>query len=403
MTSKSKFSFEKIILKYKSSIGDLEFRFIASNDMKFFRRLDKKLSEKYFSIKAIFNQLETNLTPDKFSEISDKELEKIIDAYAKKSKIISKYYSQIDSINIFLKFKKSILAYLEEERKRIELFIKSINEPMKKIIEQLTAPSRLLSKILIPKIPIIPVPKIALPDFSSQVKILNNSFFKIFEQQSELWQNFTVQYKKINRKSLKNLKKYNWFINASMPASFVAETAKANNSKEMKELFISYHLYDNCKTLDEYYDKWSKKPLFKKRLKILGDAINLFKENHKDKKININSIIIPVLINQIEGIKNEYMKINKLYKISAIKFMDKKTKKEYTCKEIFQNGLKDQDEFTKLVGHIFEEILFQSDRDKNKIINFSRHKISHGAIVRYGTFETTIRCFMILEFFSDLK
>ncbi|MCK5177753.1 MAG: hypothetical protein KAQ92_08565 [Candidatus Aenigmarchaeota archaeon] len=407
MKDKSKFFIEKIILKYESSIGSLEFRFIAFKDMEFFRNLDKELSEKDFSIKALFNQLETNLTFDKFSNVRNSELKKIIDAYAKKSKILSEYYSQSNSANIFLKFKKSILAYLEEERKRMELLSESINkqfEPMKKMIEKVTAFSIASPIIAIPKIPVIDIPKIALPDVSSQLKILNNSFFKVFEEQSKRWQNFAVQYEKISKKSLKNLTKYNWFINSSMPASFIAETAKANNSKEMKELFISYHIYDNCKTLDEYYIKWSQKSLFQKRLKILRDAINLFKENYKNQKINIHNIIIPVLINQIEGIKHDYLDNKGIKKLGTNSFQNPVTKKtDKKWYEYYEDILKKEDEFTKLCFHIFKNVLFQQDKDNVSIINFSRHKISHGVIVKYGTFETTIRCFMILEFLSDLK
>jgi hypothetical protein len=294
--------------------------------------------------------------------------------------------------------------------------VESINkqfEPMKKIfaqsnafsniIKQQSAISRLLSQSWIPKIPKFNIPKIILPDFSKQFKILNESFFRVFEQQSKLWENFAVQYKKVSKKSLKNLKKYNWFINSSMPASFIAETAKAKNSKEMKELFISYHLYENCKTLDAHYINWSKKALFKKRLKILRDTINLFKENYKKKNININSIIIPVLINQIEGIKHDYMKSKGFQNISATQYRDPNTNQNVSWKDVFNDALQNQDDFTKLIGSIFEKILFQKETDKAPIINFSRHKISHGAIVRYGTIENTVRCFMILEFLSEMN
>jgi len=271
------------------------------------------------------------------------------------------------------------------------------------LIKQQSAISKLLSQSWIPKIPIFNIPKIVLPDFSRQFRILNESFFSVFEQQSKLWENFAVQYKKVSKKSLINLKKYNWFINASMPASFIAETAKAKNSKEMKELFISYHLYENCNTLDAYYLNWSKKALFKKRLKILRDTINLFKENYKNRNININSIIIPVLINQIEGIKHDYMKSKGFQNISPTQYRNPNTNQNVSWKDVFNDALQNQDDFTKLIGSIFEKILFQKETDKAPIINFSRHKISHGAIVRYGTIETTVRCFMILEFLSEMN
>jgi len=416
MVDKSKFFVEKIILKYSSSIGSLEFRFIAVKDIKFFRKLDKQLSDKDFSVKAIHNQLETNFSFNKFSTIPDVEMKRIIEEYTKKSTSIFRYYSKINSSNIFLKFKTSVLSYLKEEEKRMELLFKSINkqfEPMKKmfaqstafskIIEQQTAFSKLLSRSLIPKIPTFNIPKIVIPDFSAQFKILNNSFFKVFEEQSKLWQNFAVQYKVASKKSLKNLKKHNWFINSSMPGSFIAKTAKVNNAKEMKELFISYHIYDDCISLKEYDSKWSQNNLFKKRMKILRDTMDLFRTNYANKQININNIIIPVLINQIEGIKHDYMKSKGFENISATQYKDPNTNQTVSWKTVFKDALQNEDDFTKLIWEIFEKILFQKEGDKISIINFSRHKISHGAIVRYGTFETTIRCFMILEFLSDMN
>ena len=178
MIDKSKFFVEKIILKYNSSIGELEFRFISGKDVKYFRKLDKKISNKDFAIKSIFNQLGTNIDFNKFSEISDSEMKIIIEEYSKKSKPILKYYSKTESLNEFLKFKKSILCYLKEEEKRMELMFKSINhqfEPLKKIfaqstafsriIEQQTTFSKLLSHSLIPKIPSFKIPKSIIPDF----------------------------------------------------------------------------------------------------------------------------------------------------------------------------------------------------------------------------------------------
>lgn len=414
MTDKSKFFVEKIILKYESSIGKLEFRFIAFKDMEFFRKLNKELSDKEFSIKSVFNQLDTDISFDEFLSIPETELKTIIDAYANKSKIIYKFYSEINSDDVFLKFKKSILEYLEDERKRMELLVETINkqfEPMKKIfaqsnafsniIKQQSAISRLLSQSWIPKMPTFNIPKIVIPDFSAQFKILNNSFFKIFEEQSKLWQNFATQYKIASKKSLKNLKKYNWFINSSMPGSFIAKTAKVTNGKEMKDLFVSYHICDDCVVLKEYESKWSKNDLFKRRMKILRDVMNLFRTNYANKQININNIVIPVLINQIEGIKHDYMQKLGFTKLLKNQYVDSNGN-SVGWKNAYEDALKNEDEFTKLTFKIFKEVLFQDEGKPAKIINFSRHKISHGAI-KYGSFETTIRCFMILEFLSDLK
>ena len=408
MIDKSKYFIEKIILKFKSSIGLIEFRYITFKDNYFFQKLDKSLSDKDFSVRAIFNQLETNIDFDKFSTISEQELKDIIDVYVKKSNSIYNHYSKMDSEDIFLKFKKSILLYLDEQRKRMEAIGKLITqqfESTRRIIEQSIALPKLIPNMILPKIvfPKIEIPKLILPDFSRQLKILDTSFFKIFQKQSNLWQTFAVQYKKISKKSLRNLKKYSWFINESMPATFIAETAKMKNAKDMKELFIFYHTYDNCKTLDVYFSEWKKNPLFKKRMKLLYDAITLFRKNYGNKNLNINNIVIPVLINQIEGLRQDYLKSKGLIHVGKNSWQDPKTKKTVKWTDLFNDALKSEDEFTKLTFNIFSNILFQQDNKKTSIINFSRHKISHGLNTKYGTIETTIRCFMILEFISDLK
>ena len=407
MADKSGFFIENIILKYESSIGLLEFRYISVKDLIFFRELNQTLSNKDFSIRAVSNQLE-HIDIEKFSNLPENELKTIIEEYAQKSKLIFNHYSKIESKDVFFKFKKSILEYLQEERERMKILSQAISqkfEPIKKIIEQSNVFPRLFSQFSLPRIiiPKIEIPRLILSDISKQFSILNTSFLKIFQDQSKVWQNFAVQYKKISKKSLRKLKKYNWFINASMPSPFIAETAKVKNAKDMKQLFINYHVYDNFSTLNYYCVEWDKKPLFKKRMKILSDAITLFKSNYKNKNVNINNIIIPVLINQIEGIKHDYMKSKGFVYTRKNSYTDPKTNQNISWKKVFQDSLKNEDEFTKLIGTVFEKILFQEETDKVLIINFSRHKISHGVIIKYGTLETTVRCFMILEFLSELK
>ena len=97
------------------------------------------------------------------------------------------------------------------------------------------------------------------------------------------------------------------------------------------------------------------------------------------------------------------MKSKGFVNISMTSYKDPNTNQTISWTTVVQDSLKNEDEITKLIGTVFEKILFQKETDKAPIINFSRHKISHGVIVKYGTFETTIRCFMILEFLSELK
>jgi len=136
---------------------------------------------------------------------------------------------------------------------------------------------------------------------------------------------------KTSEKSIQNLKKYKWFINSSMPAAFVGETAKVKNAKEMRELFIQGYV-------ERYSNQWQ----------------------------------------------------------------DPITKQTKNWRKIFKDLFKNPDESTDWTLTIFIEILF-GDLTSGSIITWNRHKVSHGEISRYGRLENTIRCFMILDFLSELS
>ena len=78
------------------------------------------------------------------------------------------------------------------------------------------------------------------------------------------------------------------------------------------------------------------------------------------------------------------------------------TRQTPSWKEIFKNQFENPDEFTDWISTLFIEILF-GNQDSSLIITWNRHKISHGATTRYGRLENTIRCFMILDFLSELS
>ena len=65
---------------------------------------------------------------------------------------------------------------------------------------------------------------------------------------------------------------------------------------------------------------------------------------------------------------------------------------------------KDQERFLDAMNDIFLDVLFQHTRygEDYTSIHFSRHKILHGENKRYGRKDYVIRCFMILDFLSEL-
>ena len=227
MDRKSRYYVERIILKYESSAGHLEFRFILLKDIEFYQELLKQnISDKDFSIKVLYNQLETHISFEEFKKLLDNELKNIISAFIKNEKSLNKYYEKIESSGEFHKLKKSIQLYLEEWNKSILATSEAIRkrfEPLRIILQQ----SFFISKIRFPE---IKIPKILVPDYTKQY----DSLLRAFKNQSEVWQNFAIQFKNISKKSSSNLKKYNWFINKSIPIPFIAKTARVRNAKKMR-------------------------------------------------------------------------------------------------------------------------------------------------------------------------
>ncbi|MCD6547177.1 MAG: hypothetical protein J7K22_01335, partial [Nanoarchaeota archaeon] len=162
------------------------------------------------------------------------------------------------------------------------------------------------------------------------------------------------------------------------------------------------HTHNNCEVLFQNLEKWKSNTLFKKRIKLLSDAINFFNKEWKNNDININNIIIPLLINQIEGIRKDFLKGKGYVEIEHNQWQDPVTKQTPSWKKIFKNQFKDSDQFTDWISTIFIDILF-GKQTSDSIITWNRHKISHGETSRYGRLENTIRCFMILDFLSELS
>ena len=137
-------------------------------------------------------------------------------------------------------------------------------------------------------------------------------------------------------------------------------------------------------------------------MKIFKDSFESIKILNKNKKINYRNIIIPTLINQIEGIKNDYLSTHRSLPNNRSIFYETNGN-EKSVKKVFESIAANQnDDIMRWGFKFFIDILFQQDGDKTKIINFSRHKISHGKIVLYGRKETLLRTILILDFLSQM-
>ncbi|KZX13044.1 hypothetical protein MBORA_09470 [Methanobrevibacter oralis] len=152
-----------------------------------------------------------------------------------------------------------------------------------------------------------------------------------------------------------------------------------------------------------------KNPIFKGRMKIIRDCVNIIKNCPKG--VNFSNLIVPTLIAQIDGIQQEFMKQNGLV-VDHKKVFDlegNKLKDEHGQNIWFNQYYKELtsgDGFFDVMNDVFIDVLLQNTEpreDYKTSIHFSRNKILHGENFHYGKKDYVVRCFMILDFLHGLS
>ena len=245
------------------------------------------------------------------------------------------------------------------------------------------------------------------------VMSVNESIIRASQGISLFWEKFQEEYKISSLVAQRCLKKYHWFISPNMDSYVVYEIIEVCNSetkhkqKEINHILINYFLDNGCEKLDMMREIWASNPLFDGRMKIINDCINLLKNDEKN--INYSNLIVPTLIPQIEGIQMEFMKLNgleinhnKVYN-SEGEILKDSSGKNLKPKSFFRE-LTSNNEFLDAMNDVFLDVLLQETQPGEEYlsIHFSRHKILHGENKRYGRKVYMIRCFMILDFLSEL-
>ena len=242
---------------------------------------------------------------------------------------------------------------------------------------------------------------------------VNESIIRVAKDFSLFWKKVEEEYELSSLVAQRCLKKYDWFILPSMDPYVVNDIIEVCNSssshkrKEINNILINYFLENDCEKLDMMSNRWSLNPLFKGRIKIIKDCINLLKSNENN--INSANLIVPTLIPQIEGIQMEFTKLNGLsidygivYKSNGKSLKDdsgKKMDKKSYFRQVTVNN-----EFYDLINDVFLDVLFKKTKPREDCtsINFSRNIILHGESTSYGRRKNMIRCFMLLDFLSEL-
>ena len=254
--------------------------------------------------------------------------------------------------------------------------------------------------------------QIAFDSLAEQIKAIQSwtSFNpNILSGFTKFWEDFEVSYHVTEEKAVRVLKKYNWFVSPSVPASFVYEAVrigrkKGNQLRAINALFWEYFSENNFENLSLLTEGWSSSPLFtRRRMKIIKDCVSALKDANR--RSNPCNVVLPTLIAQIDGALTKF-KNQKGFSFSA-----KKSKNHLEeLKTWFEAEATNQDVLSPrmldLANYLFFEILFQSaylGQPLGNPFTFSRHKIMHGEYLTYGRKDNTIRAFLILDFLAALK
>jgi hypothetical protein len=419
-----------------NSLGEVELKWISLGDVKKYAKfLEQKYSDKDFTLKILFHQLiKPKIKFNTFKKLSDKEIVKLGKAFIKKEDYFFKYYQ--DTSDFFQDFRKAIKTqnkkFIEKLGNTFGPIIKSTQDILtsfrksyasvvlptldsssyiSKIIDQLTFVGKQVQESqLKTTVTLKPI----IEQFSTTARILTESikpqidFWQkwadqnksVFDSISINWSEFQNRYHIAESKAVLVLQKYKWFISPNMPIDFIFKVVqlgqrKGRQDSAINKLFVDYFSQNNWQYLEAISKNWKKNPLFKKRIKIINDCIEILKT--ADIKTNVANVVLPTLIAQIDGFLTDYLDSKN---ISVRTYTEKKSQfKENSTKPI-------NPELNELANRTFLNILFQRSQKGEPLktpFNFNRHKIMHGESTNYGRNGYLIRSFLIIDFLVSLK
>jgi len=211
-----------------------------------------------------------------------------------------------------------------------------------------------------------------------------------------------------------------WIIEDKNVINYLVENR--SELRNLESFIIKYYSENSWQKLDVIVEGWNDCSKISERLPILKDCFEAVRISDGS-NFNVANVVIPTLVAQIEGIKEE------LLDIPSDEFRDR-VKGRVSFEFIPANGAltngqkkkgKKQDEeflchfieeaFSTHYAYAFYEIIinglfknsYEFDEDKkkdNNPINLNRHKILHGdkALLDYGTQENLVRLFLYLDF-----
>ncbi len=201
----------------------------------------------------------------------------------------------------------------------------------------------------------------------------------------------------------------------------MSSTVLNMKNKEVNEKFINYFLKDNWKVVEGMLANWESNLIFKKRIKIFKDTLQLLRAYRSTRinksGVNICLFIVPTLIAQIEGISTEIAISLGLQKNKERKWVIEGEKQTYEDHEwMWQLPADGYDSHpielleTFLFTYAVNTKLYTPNPKrkteklaKRPFANFIRHKIMHGETYRHGQIDHVLRLLLILDFLATIQ
>ena len=240
-------------------------------------------------------------------------------------------------------------------------------------------------------------------DIKNHIAPLIINLSKSIEEATRPLFTFLIEIKGLNIKAIPILEEYNWPISYAICFSFELVMAinqldlyDKNIEHKLNQLIVQHFSANKWESLVEMINEWEKNKLFQDRIKIIKDCFSVL--SISSDKINVANLIIPTLLTQIDGILRRIVFDKTLKEWLPYDFL-KKQLRLLPENDIFLNE-------TEINKTIICELVFQDTEFKKDLKTpdeLSRHKILHGESFGFGTMENVIRCFCILDFFSQLE
>lgn len=195
-----------------------------------------------------------------------------------------------------------------------------------------------------------------------------------------------------------------------------------SNSQSINSIMCQIFYDDKLFHLSKMVKTWEMNPLFSKRMNLFNDSVELYKFClNKESKLAVYNFLIPFLISQIDGIKNDYLyERGYKFKNGKLQHNNKRIKDWELLNILIKDEKKENDTYYFFVmvseilfGSTYPKDIFTIDTKKestryvfdseleNIFTKLNRHKIMHGEDIEYGSKENLLKVYLILDFMNN--